>query len=146
MKENKSRKWANISTEKAKMQATIAGIHSQENNNGDRAKKMCVGLMWQDDDFDTIGLDPHCLPLQKKRLQEEQQDFFALGLKIGRIRMLGHKVIRLRSSTSFVNMEVSIGLTLIIKLSTLSIQTRRHFRRRGEQIVYLEFWMVMMMN
>ncbi len=24
---------------------------------------MCAGLMWQDDDFDTIGLDPHCLPL-----------------------------------------------------------------------------------
>ncbi len=25
--------------------------------------KMHTGLMWQDDDFDTIGLDPHCLPL-----------------------------------------------------------------------------------
>ncbi len=41
MKENKSRKRANISTEKAKIQATIVGIYFQENNNEDHTKK-CV--------------------------------------------------------------------------------------------------------
>ncbi len=59
MKENESRKNANISTEKLKMPATNAVIQSQENND---EKIAC----WHDvtiDDFDTIGLNPHCLPL-----------------------------------------------------------------------------------
>lgn len=58
MKENKSGKQANISTEKTKSQATIAGIHSQENNDEDHAMKTNTGLTWKDKDFETIGLIP----------------------------------------------------------------------------------------
>ncbi len=45
------------------MQATIAGIHCAENNDRDRAKKLRAGVIWDDGDFETLGLDPYCLPL-----------------------------------------------------------------------------------
>ncbi len=54
-----------ISTTKAKMQATIDGIHAQENNDKDRAKKMKAGVIWEDADFRTIGLDPNVLLLDE---------------------------------------------------------------------------------
>ncbi len=45
------------------MQATIAGIHAAENNNQDCAKRMRAGVLWDDEDFATLHLDPHCLSL-----------------------------------------------------------------------------------
>lgn len=63
VKKNKSGDRSRLSSLKAKMQATIAGIHAAENNEEDRAKKMRAGVVWDDDDFETLGLDAHCLPL-----------------------------------------------------------------------------------
>ena len=65
MKRNMSGERAKVSTTKAKMQATIAGIHAQENNDEDRAKKMRAGVLWEDEDFRTIALDPNVLPLDE---------------------------------------------------------------------------------
>ncbi len=45
------------------MQATIAGIHIAKNNEEDCAKKMKVGVVWDDDDFKMLGLDAHCTQL-----------------------------------------------------------------------------------
>ncbi len=45
------------------MQATIAGINSAENNDGDQAKKLRAGVIWEDWDFETLGLYPYCLTL-----------------------------------------------------------------------------------
>ncbi len=45
------------------MQVIIAGIHTAKNNEGDCAKKMRAGFVWDDDDLKTLGLDPHYLPL-----------------------------------------------------------------------------------
>ncbi len=59
-----SRDWPRLSTVKAKMQATIAVIHAAENNEEDCARKMRAGVDWDDDDFKTLGLDAHFLPLE----------------------------------------------------------------------------------
>ncbi len=56
---------AKILTINAKMQATIAGTHAQENTDEDRAKKMQDGLCWEDANFRIIGLDPNILPLDE---------------------------------------------------------------------------------
>ncbi len=53
-----------LSTVKATMQAAIAGIHAAENNQEDCARKMRGGIIWDDGDFKTLGLDAHCLPLE----------------------------------------------------------------------------------
>lgn len=63
IKKNKGGDRSHLSTNKAKMQATIAGIHCAENNDRDRAKKLRAGVIWDDDDFETLRLDPYCLPL-----------------------------------------------------------------------------------
>ena len=65
MKRNMSGEQAKVSTTKAKIPATIAGIHAQENNNEDRAKKMRAGVLWEDEDFRTIALDPNVLLLDE---------------------------------------------------------------------------------
>ncbi len=52
-----------LSPKKAKMQATTAGFHAAENNDQDCAKRMRAGILWDDDDFATLHLDLHCLPL-----------------------------------------------------------------------------------
>ncbi len=62
IKKNMSGDRSRLSSAKAKMQAT-AGIHSAENNKEDRTKKRRAGVVWDDDDFKTFGLDAHCLPL-----------------------------------------------------------------------------------
>ncbi len=56
--------WSGLSTVKAMMQATIAGIHVAENNEEDCARKRRAGVVWDDDDFKTLGLDTHYLPLE----------------------------------------------------------------------------------
>ncbi len=63
IKKNMSGDRSRLSSAKAKMQATIAGIHSAENNKEDCAKKRKAGVIWDDDDIETLGLDAHCLPL-----------------------------------------------------------------------------------
>lgn len=60
-----SDKRAKVSTSKVKLQATIAGIHMQENNDDDQAEKMKAGVCLGDCDFRTIGLDPKVLPLDE---------------------------------------------------------------------------------
>ncbi len=62
MKKNMLGEQAKISATNTKMQATIAGIHMQENIDNDQAKKIKVGVCWEDCDFRTIGLDPKVLP------------------------------------------------------------------------------------
>mmetsp|Transcript_2661 Transcript_2661/g.5122 ORF Transcript_2661/g.5122 Transcript_2661/m.5122 type:complete len:288 (+) Transcript_2661:1342-2205(+) len=62
-KGNMSAERSKLSPKKAKMQATIASIHAAENNDQDRAKRMRAGVLWDDEDFATLHLDPHCLPL-----------------------------------------------------------------------------------
>lgn len=47
------------------MQATISGIHMQENNDDDQAKKMNTGVCWEDSDFRRIGLYPKVLSLNE---------------------------------------------------------------------------------
>ncbi len=68
MKINMTREQVKISSNKTKMQATIAGINAQENNDEDWVKKMQAGFCWEDADLRTIGLDPNILPLQMKPL------------------------------------------------------------------------------
>lgn len=63
IKKNKGGDRSKLSTDKAKMQATIAGIHAAENNDQDRAKRLRAGVIWEDSDFETLGLDANCLPL-----------------------------------------------------------------------------------
>lgn len=43
--------------------ATITGICSKENNGDNNAIDVCTGLKWEEQDFNIVGLDPHCLPL-----------------------------------------------------------------------------------
>ncbi len=45
------------------MQATIARIYTTEKYEGDHAKKMRVGDVWNDDDFKMLSLVADCLPL-----------------------------------------------------------------------------------
>ncbi len=65
MKKNMAREQAKISTTKAKMQATIAGIHAQENKDEDMAKKVQAGVCLEDTNFRTISLNPNVLPLDE---------------------------------------------------------------------------------
>lgn len=86
-KENMSGDWSRLSTAKAKMQATIAGIHAAENNEEDCDKKVRTGAVWDDDDFKTLCLDAHCLPLklpQMMRSNEEPPASLEPGLMNGK--------------------------------------------------------------
>ncbi len=60
----------NIRTDIAMKQAAIAGIHAQENNNQDQANKAKAGLLWDDNDFDTLKMDALCLPLDVAPAEE----------------------------------------------------------------------------
>ncbi len=62
-KGNMSAEQSKLSPKTAKMQATIAGIHAAENNDHDHAKMMRAGVLWDDENFVTLHLDAHCLPL-----------------------------------------------------------------------------------
>ncbi len=62
IKKNNGGDQSKLSTDKATMQAIIAGIHCAENNDMGQAKKLRAGVIWEDEDFETLGLDPY-LPL-----------------------------------------------------------------------------------
>ncbi len=61
---------SNIRTDIAMKQAAIAGIHVQENNNQDQANMAKAGLLWDDNDFDTLKMDALCLPLDVAPAEE----------------------------------------------------------------------------
>jgi len=46
------------------MQATIAGIHADENNEEDHDRKMRAGIFWDNGHSKTLDLDGHCHPLE----------------------------------------------------------------------------------
>ncbi len=76
--------FSRLSTIKAKMPATITGIHAAENNEEDCAKKMRAGVVWDDDDFKTLGQDVHCHPLNvapHDEIKQRTTDIFQAWLK-----------------------------------------------------------------
>ncbi len=69
-------------TKVAEMQAIIAGLYIQENNEQDHSWKATLGLLWIDEDFGTINLDPLFLPLHVDPLEEIKlslQECFMIG-------------------------------------------------------------------
>ncbi len=73
LKRNMGGNRLNLAPDKAKKQATIAGIHSSETNSEDRARKVKAGIIMEDDDFDTLHMDPLCLPLDVAPINESER-------------------------------------------------------------------------
>ncbi len=69
-KRNMGGNCSNLVSNKAKMQATIKGIHSSETNSEDRTRKSKAGTIMDDGDFDTLHMDHLCLPLDAAPINE----------------------------------------------------------------------------
>ncbi len=53
-----------LSPKKAIMQTTMGGINAAENNDQDSAKMLRTVVLWDYEDFVTLHIDAHCLPLE----------------------------------------------------------------------------------
>ncbi len=59
--------------EVAKKQTEIARIWAQENNKQDQSQKSKAGLLWDDNDFNSLKMDALCLPLDVVPPEEGQR-------------------------------------------------------------------------
>ncbi len=125
--------YSRLSTVKAKMQATIAGIYTAENNEKDCAKKMRAGVIWDDDVFGTLGLDVHCLPLDvvpDDEIKQRATGIFCVWLKDWEevnTSLHGDAVLEQRILRSVVELTL---LILIWASSSLCIEIGHHLKRR----------------
>ncbi len=121
MKKLISGDWSIIQCNFSKKQATITRPHTQENNKQECSRKTNEGLLWCNEEFDTINLDPICLPLdalQDKIKQRATKVFWAWieTHKLEPVKGIGDPVIQ-----QHFNMSTVVSLRIILILKKLSI-------------------------